>query len=91
MRLKLLENVKKLHNTFVPSVCWSSDNMVYACSDDQTISVWKHDGELVKEAFMTIKDGTAFVTAIKWMPSVGGHASDTFVISLTDGSFRICN
>eukprot|EP00750_Incisomonas_marina_P002863 INCI12731.1.p1 GENE.INCI12731.1~~INCI12731.1.p1 ORF type:complete len:766 (-),score=142.09 INCI12731.1:1994-4291(-) len=91
MRLKVLDNVSKVHQTFVPAVCWSADNQVYACSDDQTISVWKHDGEIVKEAFMTIKDKNAFITDIKWMPSVGGHPSDTFIITLTDGSFRICN
>ena len=64
---------------------WAPTNVLYSCSDDQTILKWDQQAEVTGKCC----ELDAYVTSIAWMPSVGRGVSDVFAVSACDGSFRL--
>ncbi|KAJ0407537.1 hypothetical protein P43SY_006855 [Pythium insidiosum] len=85
MRFQHTQLAVNHHTEIVTACCWTPENDAITCSDDNTIVRWRMDGEVSGKVTTT----DAFVTAVDWVPSVGKQAADTFVISCTDGTFRL--
>ena len=83
VRLELVE--KKAHAAMATCATWAPTNVLYSCSDDQTILKWDQQAEVTGKCC----ELDAYVTSIAWMPSVGRGVSDVFAVSACDGSFRL--
>ena len=87
MKLKTQLRETRHHKQIVNAVCWTPENEVLACSDDQTISLWNSDGELVEGSVCKLD---TYVTDMAYCIQAGGgkgaKGSDFFAISGTDGS-----
>ncbi|KDO33773.1 hypothetical protein SPRG_01653 [Saprolegnia parasitica CBS 223.65] len=85
MRFQHAQAPVNQHTEIVTACCWTPENDVVTCSDDNTIVRWRMDGEVVGKIAST----DHFVTSVDWIPSVGKQGGDLFVIGCTDGSFRL--
>jgi len=83
--VKLNVDIHPEHNEIATSLAWSSDSQLLSCSDDKQIFRWSSDGERVGTALSV----SVFVTSVSWFPSSNKQISDNFVISCTDGTYRI--
>ena len=83
VRLELV--AKKAHAAMATCATWAPTNVLYSCSDDQTILKWDQQAEVTGKCC----ELDAYVTSIAWMPSVGRGVSDVFAVSACDGSFRL--
>ena len=75
VRLELVE--KKAHAAMATCATWAPTNVLYSCSDDQTILKWDQQAEVTGKCC----ELDAYVTSIAWMPSVGRGVSDVFAVS----------
>ncbi|MDR3645925.1 MAG: WD40 repeat domain-containing protein [Candidatus Babeliales bacterium] len=55
----------KAQNQVVTSISWSRYNLIASTSTDNTISIWDHQGKLLKE----LNDFNTHVICVKWSPS----------------------
>ncbi|RHY74799.1 hypothetical protein DYB34_009094, partial [Aphanomyces astaci] len=85
MRFQHAQATVNQHTEIVTACCWTPENDVITCSDDNTIVRWRMDGEVVGK----VTSVDTFVTSVDWVPSVGKQSADMFVIACTDGTFRI--
>ncbi|RHY30362.1 hypothetical protein DYB32_004381 [Aphanomyces invadans] len=85
MRFQHAQASVNQHTEIVTACCWTPENDVITCSDDNTIVRWRMDGEVVGK----VASVDTFVTSVDWVPSVGKQGADMFVIACTDGTFRI--
>lgn len=85
MRLKCT-NVPRVHQETLTCVAWTPSNEIFAASDDQTISVWTHEGECTNKCLVKLD---SYATSMDWLPSVSKQAADIFVVTLSDGCFLI--
>ncbi|GBG65480.1 hypothetical protein CBR_g51075 [Chara braunii] len=82
--------VLEKRDQLVAAVGWNSSNELYSCSDDRTVHKWNMNGEAMGKAC----EIDSYYTDMHWYPSgskrqQSGPGTDVFVVSCTDGSFRI--
>jgi len=99
MKLSITEDEGEQHSKICTALGWCSASELYTCSDDESIVKWSIGSALHKgmgpgsatEKVTTI-DGV-YISDMHWFPSskkgqsAGG--SDLFVVSCTDGRFRL--
>ncbi|KAK3271476.1 Intraflagellar transport protein 80 [Cymbomonas tetramitiformis] len=90
MRLKITQSTSNVHTDLASAVGWNPTNELYSCSDDKNVSKWDMNGEHQGQVCSL----DAFFTDLHWYP-VGSKrektGSDVFVVSCTDGTFKIVN
>ncbi|OQR84934.1 intraflagellar Transport protein 80 [Achlya hypogyna] len=85
MRFQHTQAAVNQHTEIVTACCWTPENDVVTCSDDNTVVRWRMDGEVIGKIATTEN----FVTSVDWIPSVGKSGGDLFVLACTDGTFRL--
>lgn len=87
MKLKVNQLPKNVHTEAVTACCWSPGNELFTCSDDKTVQRWGMEGESLGKVCSL----DSFVTDMDWLPATGRHASQSFAVSCSDGTFRLMN
>ncbi|KAL9641874.1 hypothetical protein ABK040_000254 [Willaertia magna] len=89
MRLQLQQESTQPHKDVCTALGWCRDNQLYSISDDKQIWKWNLNGEPISK----LCEVDVFVTDMHWFPSyskkLASSTSDVFVISCSDGSFRL--
>jgi len=85
MRLKVSQLASNHHTEAVTACAWAPTNELFTCSDDKTVCRWNMEGELLG----TVATLDTYVTDMHWFPSIGRQVADMFVVSCSDGTFRL--
>ncbi len=65
----------------VSAVGWTQTNVLYSCSDDNTIMSWNIDGE----AQSKVCDIDVYSTDFHWLTAPGATESEVFGLAACDG------
>jgi len=86
MQLVVSSHPVNKHTELVTGASWSGSNELLTVGDDKVVWMWNAEGE--PQSMVIELD--CYCTSIAWHPaSAGRQGSDVFVVSCTDGTFKL--